>query len=122
MIETVECDNDVTVSVSGELTHKCPYRDEIDHGQADITWTIAGRTLELHSLAEYLTGWQNAQLSHEQVTDRIRHDLSAIDGITDVQVSTSWNTSGLRVSVMSGGGMRALLRQPVRAEGGASDA
>jgi NADPH-dependent 7-cyano-7-deazaguanine reductase QueF len=116
MIETVECDSDVTIQVTGELTHKCPYRDETDHGSADISWMVDGRTFELHSLAEYLAAWRDSRLSHEQITDRIQHDLSTVEGIAGVQVSTRWTTAGMSVTCTRGVG-GDLLRQPVRPEG-----
>ena len=106
-IELVPCDSDVTVKVSGDLTHQCPYRDEADHGHVEIAWTADGNTFELHSLNAYLAAWRDARLSHEQVTDRIRHDLSTVEGVTNVQVATKWKTAGMEVVV------RALSGEPV---------
>jgi NADPH-dependent 7-cyano-7-deazaguanine reductase QueF len=102
MIETVGCDSDVRVTITGPIGHLCPYRDETDHGTIDITWTVAGQTLELHSLAAYLRGWADARLAHEQLTDLIRHDLATMPGITRVTVSTAWQTAGMRVHVSTG--------------------
>jgi NADPH-dependent 7-cyano-7-deazaguanine reductase QueF len=119
-IEVIACDNNVTVRVVTQLTHKCPYRDEIDEGQADISWTVDGRTFELHSLAAYLATWKDSEVSHEQITDRIAHDLSTVEGVSDVRVATDWTTAGMRVTCQRGAG-GDLLRKPVQSEGRAGD-
>lgn len=98
MIETVHADGDVTVTVRGGLLHLCPFRDETDVGGVEIVWRVDGMTLELHSLTDYLDAFANSRMSHEEITDRIRHDLSTIDGIKLVSVVTDWNTAGLEVS------------------------
>ena len=116
MIVLVPCDSNVTVRAHGHLIHQCPYKDETDHGEVTITWTVAGKTIELHSLYEYLAGWRSAQLSHEQVTDRITRDLSTLEGITGVTVHTMWETAGMQVSVTSGRASCDLLREPDRSQ------
>lgn len=121
-MNTVPCDNYVTVSAVGPIGHLCPYKDETDSGRIEITWTVNGQTFELHALADYLAGWAAARLSHEQVTDRIQHDLSATEGVTDVRVRTTWNTAGLTVDVATGGESDSLPGKPVRAKGRASHA
>lgn len=88
-----------TVTVTGPLEHLCPHRDEVDHGTVTVTWTCAQTTLELHALAAYLRSWRNSTMSHEQITDRITHDLEAVAGIFNVTVSTTWSTAGLAVTV-----------------------
>jgi hypothetical protein len=70
----------------------------------------------LHSLRTYLDTWTEASVSHEAITDRIRHDLAATPGITSVLVSTEWATASFAVHVQGGEG-DALLREPVDAEG-----
>jgi NADPH-dependent 7-cyano-7-deazaguanine reductase QueF len=120
-MNTIPCDSDVTVTASGPISHLCPYKDETDHGRIAIRWAVYGQTFELHSLADYIAKWADTRLSHEQVTDRIRHDLSTTEGVTDVQVDTSWDTAGFAVSVTTGGESDSLPGKPVRAEGGASN-
>lgn len=90
--------SDVTVTVTGPIQHRCPVVEEIDRGHITITWRIKGETYELHSLAEYLRGWADSHIAHEQLTDRIRHDLSVVSGIELVSVETTWVTAGLEVS------------------------
>lgn len=96
-IRTVEDASDVTLTVTGDLRHLCPHVDEVDYGTVMIAWRAQGETFELHSLAEYLRGFKGARISHEQITDRIRHDLSAFPGVELVSVETNWQTAGLGV-------------------------
>lgn len=95
---TVPDISDVVVTVRAELVHRCPHVDEIDHGTIAITWCPEGRTFELHSLADYLSRWKDAALSHEQITDRIRADLSLADCLTVLSVETTWTTAGMEVT------------------------
>lgn len=97
VVETVQENADVTVTAVGNLRHRCPHRNEIDRGRVAITWRVSGQSYELHSLAEYLRSFADAELSHEQITDRISHDLSVTDGIELVSVESTWDTAGLEV-------------------------
>lgn len=110
-VETVPCDGTVTVTVTGDLTHRCPFADEIDRGTVEIQWITAGRTVELHSLTAYLRTWGDTQTSHETVTDQIRAALN-VDGIRDVRVLTRWTTAGMAVQVTD-----AVPGEPVDAAG-----
>lgn len=94
---TKPCDSDVTVTASGPIRHRCPFVNEIDDGTISITWQPLGETYELHSLAEYLRGFKDAEMSHEAVTDRIRHDLSVVPRINLISVETTWTTAGMGV-------------------------
>lgn len=96
-VETVDDSSDVSLTATGDIRHRCPHRNEIDRGRVAITWRVLGKSYELHSLAEYLRAFADSVLSHEQVTDRIRHDLSVAEGIELVAVKTTWNTAGLEV-------------------------
>lgn len=94
---TVKDSSDVVVSIKADLRHLCPHVEEIDYGTVEITWRVDGSTYELHSLAEYLRGFKDSEISHEQITDRIRHDLSVNEGIELVSVETTWGTAGMEV-------------------------
>lgn len=85
------------VTVTGRLHHLCPHVDEVDSGTVEISWTCAGQTIELHSLADYLRDYAGERISHEQITHAIRTELAALYGIADVQVRTTWATAGLQV-------------------------
>lgn len=89
------------VTVTGPLRHLCPHVEELDEGSAIISWTCAGSTLELHSLARYLEGFAGERISHEELSRAIRDDLATLYGIADVDVRTSWSTAGLLVQVAS---------------------
>lgn len=80
-LETVECMSPVTVTTKAHMRHLCPYRNEVDEGLITISWEVAGRTIELHSLHEYLRGFKDSVMSHEELTDRVRHDLECETGI-----------------------------------------
>lgn len=112
---TVPCDNNVAVSATGELVHRCPFVDEVDNGTITITWLPDGETFELHALAEYLRGFENSRLSHEEITDRIAFDL-IVPGIVGVTVTTSWTTAGFTVHATTGGA-DALPREPLSRAG-----
>ncbi|WP_182377864.1 hypothetical protein [Nocardioides sp. WS12] len=99
--QTIPIDADVRIAATGPLTHLCPVVDEVDEGRVTITWQCNGATLELHALAEYLRGFKDARVSHEQITDRIGHDLSVVDGIELVSVESTWTTAGMEVRCVS---------------------
>lgn len=96
-MRTVPSDADVLMTATGELTHHCPFVDEVDNGHVTITWRTSGQSLELHALKEYLDGWRQVTASHEDVTDRIRHDLATVAGIELVSVDTTWHTADMEV-------------------------
>jgi len=96
-IKTVPDSSDVAVTASGVIQHRCPHVDEDDHGRVDIKWRVNGETLELHSLAAYLQTFRDCEISHEQLTNQIRFDLSLVAQIELVSVETHWNTAGMEV-------------------------
>lgn len=97
-VATVPDASDVTVTVRTSLQHTCPYVDEVDRGHVTITWRVDGETFELHALAGYLQGFKDARLSHEEITERIRFDLTcATELIELVSVETVWETAGMEV-------------------------
>lgn len=98
---TVPCDNAVAVTITSPLRHLCPFVNEVDYGTVTVTWQTIGATYELHSLAEYLRGFKDSEMSHESITDRIRHDLAACSDLDVVSVETTWTTAGMGVSCSS---------------------
>lgn len=98
LFRTVPCDSNVTMRVDGYLEHLCPHVDEVDRGLVTIVWKPLGETLELHSLMEYLDGFSELKISHEQITDRIRFDLILAPQVQLISVTTTWNTAGLEVT------------------------
>lgn len=97
-VRTVEDSSDVTLTATTDLRHRCPHVDETDIGRVTITWRVLGKSYELHSLAKYLDGFRDSILSHEQITDRIRHDLSVVREIELISVNTTWVTAHMEVT------------------------
>lgn len=108
---TVPCESVVIVTAHAPLHHVCPHVEETDSGTVHITWTTAGTTIELHALTYWLRQFGGVPISHEDITENIRAELAALDGITDVHVRTEWTTAGAAVEVTAG----VVLREPVRA-------
>lgn len=94
---TVPSTGDVQIVVTSPLTHRCPHVDEIDRGTVEISWRVYWATFELHSLRAYLDGFADVEISHEDLTNCIRTDLSDTLGIEDLTVSTNWDTAGMEV-------------------------
>lgn len=93
--------------------HHCPIKDEVDRGTLHLTWTTTTVTLELHSLAEYLTAWRTAAMTHEAVCDRIAHDLTA-NGVDNVTATFTGYTAGLTFTTTAGTTTtHAVLRDPL---------
>lgn len=102
MPTTVDCPADVAMSATGPIQHLCPYVDETDNGTIAIGWTCEGQTVELHSLRRYLDGFAESRISHEELVDRVAHDVRALSpGLADVTVSATFGTAGFAVEVTS---------------------
>lgn len=105
MLELVPCTPDTKgthVTASKDISHRCPYRDETDHGTAHITWQVDDCTIELHNLAEYLDSLATIEASHEDITAMIGNHLRK-SGIDVVRVETVWHTAGMDIHVTKGG-------------------
>jgi len=98
MIRTIPCTSDVTVTATSPITHLCPHVDEVDEGTVTIEWAIDGNTIELHSLRTYLDRFRSSRISHEEVTDLLRHELSTLPGVRLVSVTSAWTTAGMEVT------------------------
>ena len=94
---TVQCQSDVTMSTTAPVEHLCPFVDEVDYGTVTIVWFANGSTFELHALRTYLDGFKDSRLSHEELTDRVRHDLSVLPGVELIRVESTWETAGMEV-------------------------
>jgi NADPH-dependent 7-cyano-7-deazaguanine reductase QueF len=94
----VPCAAKVMLSITGPLTHLCPFVEEVDEGTITITWTTDHHTLELHSVREWLGQFADTTITHEQLTADIRTTLSRLAGIDNVQVVTAWSTAGFAVT------------------------
>jgi NADPH-dependent 7-cyano-7-deazaguanine reductase QueF len=107
----VAADATVRVCVDTPIVHLCPFVDEVDIGEAEISWMVSGETIELHSLWKYLADFADARIGHEELVDRIVADLSTLSPrITDVRARLTFTTAGFKVEVAN-----AVLRKPVDA-------
>lgn len=109
-IELVPVPQETTVTVRSELHHSCPFVDEGDVGEVEITWTARTSTIELHSLSAYLVQFAHVAVSHEALTARIQADLLAA-GVEVQRVRTFWRTAGMAVTVEA---ESVVLRESVR--------
>lgn len=95
-MKTVACSAPVEMEVTAPLRHLCPFVDEVDSGTVTIRWSTRGGTFELHALGQYLRDWAESTISHEEITDRIFHDLQALRADV-IEVVTTWTTAGMEV-------------------------
>lgn len=94
---TVPIEATVTMTTTADIQHMCPFVNEVDNGKVTIGWATEGWTFELHALRAYLNTFQEREVSHEDLTDEIRAELSGHHGINNVTVNTSWRTAGMEV-------------------------
>lgn len=87
----------VDMTVTAPLRHLCPFVNEVDDGTISIEWSTCGNTLELHELGKYLAQFAERRISHEDLTDLIRHDLEGVQGVYALKVTTHWTTAGMKV-------------------------
>jgi NADPH-dependent 7-cyano-7-deazaguanine reductase QueF len=93
------------ITITADLEHRCPFKpDDDDSGTVTIRMFLHdGQTVELHSLAEYLRGFYDWKISHEDLTARIYADLYALrESIEIIEVATRWDTAGMGVEVKMG--------------------
>jgi len=108
-LTVVPCTAAVTVVATAPLTHRCPFVDETDYGTVTIAWTVTDKTPELHDLAEYLAYYSSQEVSHEDITHQITQHL--IQSGIDAQVTTTWQTAGISITVQ-GVSDGTVLREP----------
>ena len=96
-LTTVNAPYGVTVTVTGPLTHLCPFVPDVDVGTCTLTWVTGGRTIEAHSLAAYLRGFEHVKISHEDLARQIAADLADIGGVDAVSVSVAFATAGFAI-------------------------
>lgn len=87
-----------TVTVTSEIRHLCPFKNEVDQGVVTVTFAADSRTFELHELAAYFRLFAGEKISHEALTDCIFDELTD-EGPRVLRVTTEWVTAGMRVVV-----------------------
>lgn len=84
--------------------HRCPYRQETDHGSLTLYWSIPddkGDAPELHGIAEKVRELDACVVSHEDYTRAVLEVTGAS------QARTYWTTAGMTVTC-------DLSREPLR--------
>jgi NADPH-dependent 7-cyano-7-deazaguanine reductase QueF len=97
-VKTVDAPEGVTVEVTHDIVHRCPFVDEKDHGRIVIGWHCRSATLELHDLAAYLSTFADVAISHESLVDVIQAHIGSQPGISGVDVSATFTTAGMTVT------------------------
>jgi len=97
MIVTAPIEATVRMSATADIQHMCPFVNEVDNGTIAVTWTADGWTLELHALRAYLNTFHDREISHEELTEEVRAELSTHHGIKDITVNSTWRTAGMEV-------------------------
>jgi NADPH-dependent 7-cyano-7-deazaguanine reductase QueF len=88
----------VRVTVRRLFVHRCPFVDEIDQGEIEISWD--GSAVELHELGDYLDTWATVPISHEAVAEAVR--LAVLErGGENVEVIGRFTTANFGVVVLS---------------------
>lgn len=100
-MKTVPTPADISMTATSPIQHLCPFMDEVDNGTITINWVTGGATFELHALRAYLDAFKDLRISHEELTERIRRELSQAHGIDLLTVRTSWTTAGMEVRCSS---------------------
>jgi NADPH-dependent 7-cyano-7-deazaguanine reductase QueF len=82
------------------MAHLCPIKDELDEGYVTVSWTCSGRTLELHSLAQWLGSFTGVRITHEDLVGHIATTLTdaADGGVVSIEVSFAGRTAGMHVT------------------------
>lgn len=83
------------------VVHACPFEDERDAGEVVIDYEPRKWLLELRSLDEYLDGFEEMKVSHEELTQIIAADISAALECC-VHVETRYETASVRMRATSG--------------------
>lgn len=95
--ETFPTEATVRMTATAPIRHMCPVVQEVDNGTITIGWDTDGWTLELHKLRAYLGTFQDREISHEDLTNEVRAELSGHHGINAVTVNTTWDTAGMDI-------------------------
>jgi NADPH-dependent 7-cyano-7-deazaguanine reductase QueF len=95
---TVPVEASVRLTTTAPIQHMCPFVHEVDNGNVTIAWDADGWTFELHALRAYLGTFSEREISHEELTQELQHELAGHHGINNVTVETSWRTAGMEVA------------------------
>ena len=80
--------------VAPEFTSVCPMTGQPDYGSIIVTYTPAGRCIELRSFKFYLQTFRNRGIFYENVVNTILDDIVAAIGPRHLMVTGDFNTRG----------------------------
>lgn len=80
--------------VCPEFTSVCPKTGQPDFGTLTITYVPSEKCVELKSLKFYLQSYRNEGIFYENVTNRIRDDLSAVLEPRKLEVEAAFHARG----------------------------
>jgi hypothetical protein len=108
----------LVVARANDFQHKCPVVDEIDRGNLTVWWVTTDRTIELHSLRDYLNTWADTATTHEDLVTAIAAALTWA-GVAGTGARFTGRTAGMDVEATANptGATRALLREPLDTAG-----
>ena len=79
------------ITVRSPLVHVCPFADEIDVGEVEMTFE--GDAPELYDLRRHLERFATQALTHEAITRQLAEDFP------QAEIVTTWTTAGMGVEV-----------------------
>lgn len=87
-----------TVTVTVDVVHMCPFKDEVDEGSLTVVFEVADQTIELHSLKRWLDTLDEWKVTHEGFTFHVKDTLQTV-GVRVRRCETIWDTAGMYVRV-----------------------
>jgi len=102
-MKLIDCEVQVSMEASMRMLHLCPVKDETDDGTVKVCWMTNGSTIELHSLAEYLSEFATVAITHEDLVDQIAEDIAKVakGSIQEISVSFTGFTAGMSIQAES---------------------
>lgn len=94
---TVPVEGATRLTATAPIQHMCPFIQEVDNGTITVSWDAQGWTFELHALRAYFNTFAEREISHEELTNEVWHELTGHYGIGNVSVTSSWRTAGMEV-------------------------
>lgn len=85
------------VTLIAQLRHLCPFIDEVDDGEIQVTYEQepTGPLLELHDLRAIFDTYEDTKISHEELTAEVAFRLV---GRAET-VTTRWRTADIDVQI-----------------------
>lgn len=84
--------------ITTDAVHQCPFKNETDEGELEVTYAAGDQSIELHSLKAWLDTLDEWEVSHEAYTHHVRDTLETV-GVKVLTCVTRWTTAGMKVEV-----------------------